>query len=305
MRRVWMAVATAMVVAGPVRADTKAGVEAWQRGDYRSAVEEWRKAARNGDADAEYNLGQAYKMGRGVPVDLAAAESWYGKAAAQGHVEAEDNYGLALFQNNHTRDAIPHLEKSVVRGEPRAQYILGTMLFNGVDIKKDWPRAYALTSRAAAAGLPQATQSLQQMDGFLSTADRQQGLAMADRMAADQLPAKPVGEVIARSGPTGLRGVDLPPSDVVRQPPLSPKSIKPVSRATPVKSGRWRLQLGAFGDAGNAHKLGAQVAGRFPGHSVDYTQAGALTRVLVGPFASKSEAAAACGSLKPCVPVAP
>ncbi len=53
--------------AGMARADVKAGVDAWQRGDFTGAVAEWRPLADKGDADAQYNLGQAYKMGRGVP----------------------------------------------------------------------------------------------------------------------------------------------------------------------------------------------------------------------------------------------
>lgn len=313
----WLALAGAGL-AGPALADTKAGVEAWERGDYRIAVEEWRRIAATGEADAQFNLGQAYKLGRGVPVDPRQAESWYAKAAAQGHEQAEDNLGLALFQNGRARDAIPWLEKSVARGEPRAQYILGTMLFNGVDIKKDWVRAYALTSRSAQAGLPQATQSLQQMDAYLSPGDRRQGLAMAaalDGRGAAGLP----GEVAGRGGAGGMRAVDLPPSLTAITPrglppepavrdtarPSTVTRSAPPPPVTPRASGGWRLQLGAFGEPGNARKLGTSVAGRFPGRSISYARAGALTKVLVGPFASRSEAQGACGAIKPCVPVAP
>ena len=57
--------------AAPARADVKAGVDAWQAGNYPAAVAEWRPLAIAGDADAQFNLGQAYKLGRGVPADLA------------------------------------------------------------------------------------------------------------------------------------------------------------------------------------------------------------------------------------------
>ena len=103
----------------PALADVKAGVDAWSRGEYRKAVEEWRPAAIAGDADAQFNLGQAYKLGRGVPVDMAMAESWYRKAALQGQVGAEANYGLILFQNGERAEALPWLNKSVARGAPR------------------------------------------------------------------------------------------------------------------------------------------------------------------------------------------
>ena len=39
-----------VIMAGaPAMADTKAGVDAWNRGDYTTAVDEWRKAAIAGD----------------------------------------------------------------------------------------------------------------------------------------------------------------------------------------------------------------------------------------------------------------
>lgn len=335
----------AVLAVGPALADTKNGVEAWERGDYRTAVDQWRAGAERGDADAQFNLGQAYKLGRGVPIDTQRAEEYYRKAAAQGHVQAEDNYGLALFQNGKAREAIPYLEKSVARGEPRAQYILGTMLFNGTDIKKDWVRAYALTSRAAEGGLPQATQSLQQMDSYLTPNQRQQGLALARSMASGAGSAPPAQVASAGTGTSAIRPVDVPPSyaptrqrpdlpptppsygqppvyAAAEQPPApyyaSTPAPQPVRRAAPAKtagqptplpaprvSGGWRLQLGAFGDAANARKLWSSVAGRFPGRSVDYVKAGALTRVMVGGFPSRAAAQAACGAVSPCVPVAP
>ena len=38
----------------PARADVKAGVDAWSRGDYDKAVAEWRKPAASGNADAQF-----------------------------------------------------------------------------------------------------------------------------------------------------------------------------------------------------------------------------------------------------------
>ena len=43
-----------------------AGVDAWTRGDFPAAVKEWQAGAARGDADAQFNLGQAYKLGKGV-----------------------------------------------------------------------------------------------------------------------------------------------------------------------------------------------------------------------------------------------
>lgn len=317
----------------PARADVRDGVDAWSRGDYKKAVDAWRPAAIAGDADAQFNLGQAYSLGRGVPVDIPMAESWFRKAALQGHAEAEAKYGLVLFDQKKRAEAVPWLEKAVKRGEPRAELVLGTMLFNGDNVARDWPRAYALLVRSAAASTPGASEVQAQMDTLIPTDQRQQGLVLARQYEAEaQRPQLPP-EISGRGSSTAMRGTDLPPSQydpnvsnrpqIVSlapppSPPLSPQPLptptKP--RATPraaavadappataVGHGGWNLQLGAFGDPGNARKLWGQVAARFAGASVHYVKGGTLTRVLVGPYPSRAAAAAACGALRPCVPV--
>ena len=48
-----------------------------------------RKAAEQGDASAQYNLGVMYYKGAGVPKDTSAAVAWFRKAAVQGHATAQ------------------------------------------------------------------------------------------------------------------------------------------------------------------------------------------------------------------------
>ena len=47
-----------------------------------------RKAAKAGNAEAQFRLGVMYGNGDGVALDHAAAVDWFEKAAAQGHVYA-------------------------------------------------------------------------------------------------------------------------------------------------------------------------------------------------------------------------
>src|SRR5258705_333361 len=91
------------VLATPISAQSvKAGIDAWQKSDYSEAVAVWRPLAEKGDADAAFNLGQAYRLGRGVPLNIGAAQTWFERAASQGHVDAQTTLGLLLFQNgNH------------------------------------------------------------------------------------------------------------------------------------------------------------------------------------------------------------
>ena len=52
--------------------------------DYKKAFEWWEKAAEQGHADAQYNLGVMYELGHGVDQSDSRAMQWYAKADAQG-----------------------------------------------------------------------------------------------------------------------------------------------------------------------------------------------------------------------------
>ena len=168
--------------AGAAPSDVKAGVDRWLRGDYAGAIAQWRPLADSGNADAQFNLGQAYKLGRGVPANAGLAQSWYQKAARQGHEQAQVNVGLLLYNGGRRQEALPWIRKAAELGDPRAQYILGTELFNGDLVGKDWPRAYALMLRAADGGVPPAADNLKAMERFIPVDQRKQGVALAQRM---------------------------------------------------------------------------------------------------------------------------
>jgi len=59
---------------------------------------ETRRLAEAGDANAQFELGEAYHKGQGVPQDFAEAISWYRKAAEQYHLCAMENLG-EMFEN--------------------------------------------------------------------------------------------------------------------------------------------------------------------------------------------------------------
>ncbi len=67
---------------------------AHKRGDYATAIRELRPLAEQGVAAAQYNLGNMYRLGEGVPQDYAMALQWYRKAAEQGVALAQTNLGL-------------------------------------------------------------------------------------------------------------------------------------------------------------------------------------------------------------------
>ncbi len=84
--------AVVVLVAAP--ACTDSGQEAYDRGDYATALKEWRPLAEQGDAEAQYNLGIMYREGHGVLQDDKEAVRWYRLAAEQGYAKAQSSLGL-------------------------------------------------------------------------------------------------------------------------------------------------------------------------------------------------------------------
>jgi TPR repeat protein len=63
--------------------------------DEAMAVQWFHRAAAQGHVTAQFNLGVAYAKGTGVPQDHAEAVQWYRRAAIQGDAEAQ--FGLSAM----------------------------------------------------------------------------------------------------------------------------------------------------------------------------------------------------------------
>lgn len=265
-----------------------AGIEAWQRADYSAAVAIWRPLAEQGNVEAAFNLGQAYRLGRGVPINIAAAVTWYQRAALKGHPDAQATLGLLLFENGDQARGLRWLEASAEQGEARSLLVYGTALVNGDGVKRDPVRGYAYVSRAAAQGLPAAKETLAQLDQLLPLEDRRKGVAIAAAKATGTIrsPAK------AGAQPKTRTGAAAPPG-----PRLSPGSASPAAAPIPA-TGAWRIQLGAFAQRASAEALFQGMSARLAGKRPFYVSAGTITRLQVGPFESRASAQAACTALR-------
>ncbi len=87
-----------VLVAAPAWADFKAGKEAYYRGDYDTALKEWRPLAEQGDAKSQNALGVLYREGKGVPRDFRNARRWFRLAAEQGYAGGQYNLGM-MYEN--------------------------------------------------------------------------------------------------------------------------------------------------------------------------------------------------------------
>lgn len=279
MRVVWL-MAAALFVASPATAQSaKVGVDAWAQGDFAGAIAAWRPLAAKGNPDAMFNLGQAYRLGRGVPIDLAAAQGWYDRAAHGGHVDAQTQLGMLLFQTGNRAAGLRWLKAAADKGEARAQLLYGTALFNGDGIERDPPAAYRYVSKSAAQGLAPAKSTLAQLDEVMPVEMRRQALAGAAVAAAPPVASKKVGKgAITKAAPIPVPALTM--------------------GTPPVTGGGWRVQLGAFSQRVGAEGLFRKLAtGPLAGKQAYLVPVGAMTRLQAGPFASRAEASAACSSL--------
>jgi uncharacterized protein len=287
-------ICASLALAAPAAAqNVKAGIDAWQRGDYASAVAIWRPLAEAGDPDASFNMGQAYRLGRGVLVDMSAAQEWLERAAQKDHADAQATLGLLLFENGNQADGLKWLKLASEKGDARALLFYGTALFNGDGVAQDPVQGYAYVSRSAAQGLEPARNTLAQMDEVMPLEQRKKGVAMAVEKARTQ------------GAGTTARPKPVAPTAKPRPAPQAPA---PKSSSASPASGPWRIQLGAFSRRSSAEALFRRLSGILGGKRSYLVAAGPVTRLQVGPYPTKAAASAACGSLsargQDCFPVA-
>ncbi len=88
-------VSLALLVGLPTSgANFQEGLDAYDRGDFATALEEWTPLVEQGHADALTNLGVLYNKGQGVNQDHGAALKLWTLASEQGQPDAQTNLGL-------------------------------------------------------------------------------------------------------------------------------------------------------------------------------------------------------------------
>ncbi len=133
---------------------------------YRKALDLYSKAARLGDADAQFILGGMYHEGLGTEKNKKEAFKWLLKAAEQGRstAESENILGYSYLQG----DGVPQnfvearrwYEKAATKKHVRAQSNLAYMYYNGLGIKQDFGQAFHWYESAALLGDAQAQYNL-------------------------------------------------------------------------------------------------------------------------------------------------
>ena len=178
-------------LAAPAWADFEAGMDAYDRGDYATALHEWRPLAEQGNADAQNNLGAMYDDGHGVPQDYGQARQWYEKAAAQGYAIAQFNLGW-LYDNG---QGVPQdygqarlwYEKAAAQGYANAQSNLAVLYDDGDGVPQDFVQAHKWYSLAAANGHENAATARDGLSRMMTPAQ----IDKAQKLAREWKPKTP------------------------------------------------------------------------------------------------------------------
>jgi len=154
MKRVTAFAVLLVVLATPAWAGWDEGVVAYDRSDYATAFREMKPLAEQGDAVAQFNLGNMYRTGRGVPQDYAEAERWYRRAVEQGNASAQFNLGVKYYNSlpQDYAEAAKWFRKAANQGNADAQYHLGVIYDKGYDLPQDYVQAHMWYSLAEAQG---------------------------------------------------------------------------------------------------------------------------------------------------------
>ena len=177
----------------------------------QSTYKQYIKAAKKGDADAQYRIGSCYSKGSGVERDEEKAVSWWLKAAKQGHAISQGLLGYAYDKGEGVKKnpslAVFWYRKAAEQDVPLAQTVLAMCYNSGKGVQKDEVQAVYWFRKAAQQGFLEAQywMGLCYSNGWGVDKDEVQALNWY-RKAADQGHAGAQGCV----GYCYLEGIGVP-----------------------------------------------------------------------------------------------
>lgn len=131
-------------------------------------LSELKAKAKSGDAVAQYNLGSFYdskeSKGRGRTRDAQQAVDWYTRAAEQGHANAQFDLGRMYVTGKGVTQnvelGVAWQLKAAEQGLASAQFVIGKRYFSGAGLTQDYQQALDMFLGAADQGLVSAQNQL-------------------------------------------------------------------------------------------------------------------------------------------------
>lgn len=226
----------------------------WDKGSYRQAFAAAIEPANAGDPQAQFLLGEAYRLGRSVDPDPLQARDWYLRAARQGDVASAAALGELLVHMRQSHDAVQWLTLAASHDNARATALLAAIYYTGDGAQPDLILATSLMKKAAALGSPEARAKLALMDDTAPPVD---------------VSGPPVQQAKAEL-PQRTEAIDAPPARYPARE-LARRVVATIPKQAVRSAGAvGRIQVGAFKSAGNAHRAVLLLASRLHNPPADY-----------------------------------
>lgn len=152
------------------------------------SIPDLRKAAEQGNPDAQNRLGMLYSEGRGVSQDYIQAKQWFDKAAEKGHPGAQVNLGTLYFHGNGAPEseqmALSWFRRAAAQGDALAFAKLGLMYEQGRGVPQDFIQAHMWYNLSAAHGEKRAIERRDALTKQMTPAQ----IAEAQRLAKEWTP---------------------------------------------------------------------------------------------------------------------
>lgn len=155
--------------------DSEVGRAAHIRGDYATALQEYRPMAEQGNAIAQYRLGLMHSYGHGVLQDYEEALRWFRLSAEQGHAGAQTNLGFLYSVGRGVLlddvEAVRWYRLAAEQGDAFAQGSLGLMYEEGLGVPQDFVMAHMWINLAITNGAGISASTRDAIARRMSTAD--------------------------------------------------------------------------------------------------------------------------------------
>ena len=121
--------------------DYNTGHDAYNAGDYETALKEWKSLAEKGNAKAQIHVFMMYSSGEGVTQDDKEAMRWLRLAVEQGDAKAQFELGsvykAGLSVTRDFKEAMKWYRLAAEQGYADAQFALGQMHLKGQGVIQD------------------------------------------------------------------------------------------------------------------------------------------------------------------------
>ena len=124
----------------------------------------YKRAAEQGNIEAQLDLAKSYDKGKGTPQDHRMAFYWFNKAAEQGDAEAQYNLAICYSKGEGViqdyAKCLEWNEKAVSKGHSASKCNLAALYQKGNGVIQDYVKAFELCEQAAKEGVAKAQYDL-------------------------------------------------------------------------------------------------------------------------------------------------